>query len=208
MFNTLYFKTHNDNYTLACIPKCASSYYAWSILIKKYPSALKLLNANDDVIKCFGGKDALSLVQYYTKDEIGNRQVIIPFRDPLDRFTSLFLYLIDISKNNITGLPIDDEIIEYVIKTNGNHINFFDFLIDNFERIGMLVPQINFIHGNYTIRKYNDCRINCSIVDSHYLQTKINKGNKCELQLNNLHYDKIKKIYTEDFKYNEYCQQS
>ena len=196
-----FFKTPSE-FILACIPKCCSSYYAWSIFASKYPSAKKILEKGGENIKSLNNKDGLFFSKYILKEDIKEEQVILPFRDPMDRFISIFLYLQDVSEDEIIGDSIDGEIKKIVVESNNNQNVFFDYFINEWKRISIAIPQNAYYTSNTTILPYNDTHKICKLINSAYISQVINEGtgNKQYISLSNSQINKIKEIYKEDFK--------
>jgi hypothetical protein len=192
----------DSEYYLACVPKCCSSYYAWSILLKKYPKFSAFLSRGCENIKVLNNRDALSLVNCVYMDKIYQNNVILPYRDPMERFLSIFTYLMDISEEEITGDLIDVEIRRVIAESNSNKDVFFDFFIDNWCKIGLATPQYLFYTKKTKIISYNDTLRICNLINSTFINKTINKSiiNKESICLSNKQNKKIKDLYKEDFK--------
>jgi hypothetical protein len=201
MHQIKFLKTHSD-YILACIPKCGSSYYAWSIFLKTYPYAQRLLDKRGENLKLLNDRDALSLSKYTLKENIKNESVILPFRDPMSRFLSIFLYLQDISEEEIIGDKIDKEIRNIVIESAGDKNGFFDYFVNTWEQIHTAIPQYHFYTNNATIISYDDTEQICKLINSKHIPQVINKGigDSSGITLTGLQINKIKEIYKEDYK--------
>lgn len=202
-----FFKTPSK-YILACIPKCGSSYYAWSIFLSRYPSAQKILEKNGENIKSLNNKDALSFSKCILKEDIKEESVILPFRDPMCRFTSIFLYLQDISEQEIIGVSIDQEIRDIVMKSYSNNDIFFDYFVDSWEKINIAVPQALYYTNTTTLIAYNNTARICELINSTHISQIINKGtgSRAKIHLSASQIKKIKEIYKDDYKLKQCIQ--
>jgi hypothetical protein len=192
---------------LACIPKCGSSYYAWSIFLKTHPYAQRLLDSRGENLRLLNDRDALSLSRYVLKEDIKDENVILPFRDPISRFISIFAYLQDISEQEILGNKIDHEIRKIVAESNSNKDIFFDYFINVWEKISIAVPQSLYYTNSTTLLPYNNTERICKLINSVHISKVINKGviDKKEIILTKSQIEKIREIYKEDYKLKNVC---